>query len=401
MEPLLGVVRHYAWGATDIIAELQGRPATGEPEAELWLGAHPLAPGRLARSGRTLDEAVADDALHVLGPEVAARFGGRFPYLLKVLAAAEPLSIQAHPSKAQAEAGHRREEEAGVAWDSPHRTYRDDNHKPELICALTPFTAKCGFRPRPATVALFERLAAAAPGRAVGELATRLTAVGDDAAVLRSVLVWLLGRPGPDATELVTAVVAAAARRRTVGDTLDLDLAWTAELAAVHPGDIGVVVALLLNHVELTPGEAMFLCAGNLHAYLRGAGVELMANSDNVVRGGLTVKHVDIEELATVVDTTPAEAPVERPAGPCHRYHSPVPEFSLTRIDAGTTADFEPRGPEIVLVTDGSARLAASAGEELVVARGGAALIAAGDGPYRLDVGPGSLAWRAAVGELR
>lgn len=425
MDRLVGSVQRYTWGDPAFIPRLQGRPVTGAPEAELWFGAHPLAPSRLAGSGAALDELVAADPAAVLGPEAARRFG-RFPFLVKVLAAAEPLSIQAHPSLAQARAGHRREEEAGIAWDSPRRTYRDDNHKPELLAALTPFEAKCGVRPLDDTRRLIDLVVSAGPTSALVDLRSRLDgsstgsggvpaagatdAAAGDRAVVAAVVGWLLGL-APDVAGPLVADAVAACEKLLAGavpaevEPYEAEIRWTRRLDRRHPGDAGVMVALLLNHVVLAPGEAVYLEAGNLHAYLRGAGVEVMANSDNVVRGGLTTKHVDVTELVSILDTVPAPAPVQIPGGPHHRYRVPAAEFALARTAAtagGGPAAAEavdaPAGPEIVLVTEGRAALVAAVGPPLELGPGEAALVTPGDGPYRIEAREPGVWWRVGVG---
>ncbi len=424
MDRLVGSVQRYNWGDPAFIPRLQGRAVTGAPEAELWFGAHPVAPSRLARSGVALDELVAADPAGVLGPEAARRFG-RFPFLVKVLAAAEPLSIQAHPSLAQARAGHRREEEAGIAWDSPLRTYRDDNHKPELLAALTPFEAKCGFRPLDETRRLIDLVVSAGPTSALVDLRSRLdgsstgSAAGatdgsgpdaGDRAVVAAVVGWLLGLAADAAGPLVADAVVACEKLLAGAVPADVEpyeaeIRWTRRLDRRHPGDAGVLVALLLNHVVLAPGEAVYLEAGNLHAYLRGAGVEVMANSDNVVRGGLTTKHVDVAELVSILDPVPAPAPVQIPAGPRHRYQVSASEFALARTAATPGAGPDaaeaigaPAGPEIVLVTEGRAALVAAGGPPLELGPGEAALVTPGDGPYRIEAREPGVWWRAGVG---
>ncbi len=409
MDQLDGSVQAYAWGDRTTIADMQRRERPENPEAELWLGAHPVAPSRLVGERRSLDEAVTSDPRAVLGAGVVERFG-RFPYLLKILAAGEPLSIQAHPSLAQAKAGFAREDAAGVPWDSPQRTYRDDNHKPELICALTDFEAKCGFRPIEDTQRLIQALLSSVvdtgtPAPGLSELVRRLGVEDSAGVVLSDTLGWLL-RLSPDEAKTLVIEAVEASERVLAGEgvldgAFEPDLVWTGELYRYYPGDVGVVVGLLLNHVTLKPGQAMFLHAGNLHSYLRGSGVELMANSDNVVRGGLTVKHVDVDELLTVVDATPAPAPVQTATESEYRFDSPVPEFSLTRVADSAPRRFEPVGPEIVLVTEGAVALEPIDGGEVVsVEAGHAAFVAAGDGPY--DVRPRGRAtlWRATVGDL-
>jgi mannose-6-phosphate isomerase len=405
VERLQGAIQRYAWGDRVTISALQGRPEAAEPEAELWLGSHPAAPSTLAASGRPLTEAIASDPTRYLGPAVAERFGG-LPYLLKVLAAAQPLSLQAHPDEDRARAGFERAEAAGLDLGHPTRTYRDPNHKPELICALTPFEAKCGFRPLAVTLELVSALAAAAgPGSLLGELEARLSvptgptaAAADHATVLHETLGWLFGLSEQRALDLVTETVAMAGALSGPGP-FEAELAWTLRLDQVHPGDIGIVGALLLNHVSLAPGQALFLGAGNLHAYLDGAGVELMANSDNVVRGGLTVKHIDVEELLVVVDTAPGPVEVFTAEPGHHIFAPPVAELALTRMGEGASQWFEPVGPDILLVTEGSAALTLMTGEGCSLDRGDAVFVAWGDGRYRLDVESDAVVWRASVGD--
>ncbi|MEM7272295.1 MAG: mannose-6-phosphate isomerase, class I [Actinomycetota bacterium] len=405
MELITGVIRDYDWGDPEAIASLLGHEPPGHPEAEYWLGAHPSAPS-VIESGTPLDRLIEAGPTQALGPAAADRFG-RMPYLLKILAAAKPLSIQAHPSLDQARAGFAREDAAGIDRAAPDRNYRDDNHKPELICALTPFEAKCGFR----TVAEVDRLLQRLGGPWADRLRDRVTNEDGrpDAETLADAVAWLLRLPVADATAFADEVVATAAAQEDTdrGDGFDHAVHWVGRIAEAFPGDIGIVVGLLLNHVTLAPGQAIFLEAGNLHSYLQGVGVELMANSDNVLRGGLTPKHVDVDELLSVVDYTPSEAPIQVAAGPIHAFDIPVPEFGLTRLDSTADADgladarFAPVGPDIVLVTAGAVALEGDGGAVEVPA-GGAALVTPTDGPYRLrDRTPGeTVAWRATVGEL-
>lgn len=392
VERLVATTQHYDWGDERFIAELQGRPSMGAPEAELWMGAHPKAPAVVAGGGASLDDLIAADPRTTLGEAVAERFAG-LPFLAKVLAADQPLSIQAHPSTAQARAGFERENAAGVALDSPGRTYRDANHKPELICALTPFEAKCGFRSLDATRELFTALG----GDDLAPVRERLAADGPANEVLADVLAWLLRSRGGVGVDLASATVDAAAAV-LAGGPYEPELRWTNEIARFHPGDVGVVVALLLNHVVLEPGQAVFLGAGNLHAYLRGAGIELMANSDNVVRGGLTSKHIDVEELIDVVDCTPIEPPIQEASGCLHTFDTPVPEFSLTRVVVADDVRLRVRGPEILIVTEGIVEFVTQAGEELAVQAGEPVWVPASDGCY-LARG-GGVFYRCAVGRL-
>ncbi|MEM7285632.1 MAG: mannose-6-phosphate isomerase, class I [Actinomycetota bacterium] len=392
MERLVATTQHYDWGDERFIAELQRRAASGLPEAELWMGAHPTAPAVLAGTGRSLDDVIAADPHVTLGDAVSRRFSG-LPFLAKVLAADRPLSIQAHPSLAQARAGWERENRAGVPLDSPDRTYRDPNHKPELICALTPFEAKCGFRSLDATRELFDTLG----GSGLAPVRERLAVDGPAASVFADTLAWLLRGRADRGPALAEAAVQAAADA-PAGGPYGAELRWTAEIAQLHPGDVGVVVALLLNHVVLEPGQAVFLGAGNLHAYLRGAGIELMANSDNVVRGGLTSKHIDIEELLDVVDCTPIVPPVQQAVGCLHTFDAPVPEFSLTRVTVADDVRLNVQGPEILVVTEGIVEFVTQAGQQVAVEAGEPVWVPASDGCY-LARG-GGVFYRAAAGRL-
>lgn len=334
MQLLSGVIQQYAWGDLNAIPQLLGIEPDGNPQAELWFGTHPGGPSHLA-DGRTLES--------VTGP---------LPYLLKILAAADPLSLQVHPSSAQAVEGYARETAEGIALDSPHRTYRDPFHKPELLCAVTPFEAVCGIAPLDLTDALLGELgSAAAPLRA---------ALSKDGA--KGVITHLL-RECPS----LAALLNAAAHHE------DPRCRWLSKLSQLHPGDASAAIVLLLNYVTLEPGEAIFLGAGNLHAYLGGAGIEVMANSDNVVRCGLTHKHVDVDEVLRVIDTTPLLDPVSRPTPTVDgglRYSVPTPDFRFTMYEIDGSVRFRAEGPELLLCIRG---------ETVGMARGGCVFAADGE----------------------
>ena len=340
---LTGVVRPYAWGSRTVIAELQGRPApTAEPEAELWLGAHPGDPATVATPGGpvSLDTLITEDPKGQLGEAVLDTFGPRLPYLLKVLAADSPLSLQAHPDLAYAKLAFARQE----ADPSLPKNYTDANHKPEMLVAITPFEALCGFRSPAVAADAIESFGIAALAPVVASLRA-----GDLRTAVQTLLTW----PADDRTALIDAVVASASASG------DPSSALAADLAGHYPGDPGVLVALLLNHVRLQPGEAIWMPAGNLHAYLRGAGVELMAASDNVLRGGLTPKRVDVGELLNVLRFEVLDDPILHgtPVAPgIATWSVPVPDFELLRIDLdGTRAPTEipATGPRIILAVSG------------------------------------------------
>ena len=405
--PLECPVRHYDWGSRTALGRLTGRPASGRPEAELWMGAHPVAPS-VAQvgpgSGRvTLDRLVADRPIETLGRcaaagQRAAGQGAALPFLFKLLALGRPVSVQVHPTRARAARGFDEEERTGVPIDAPHRSYRDRGHKPELMLALEPMEVLAGIRPLP-------EIAAALAAAGVAELAA--TAAGRDAAaavgrVLRAVLTLdraagarlhrrLVAGTAPGSAAPGSVAPGSAAPGSAAGALL-------ARLAERYPDDPAVIAALLLNRVALRPGEALFTPPGQLHAYVSGAGVELMANSDNVLRAGLTTKHVDVDELLAAADlrpAPPARVP-PRPAGPAEQvYPTPAEEFQLSVIDLQAGGAFAPRrGPEILLLLGDGARLRWPGGT-LALRRGDAAFVPAAVPAYEAR-GAGRL-YRARV----
>ncbi|APA96132.1 Mannose-6-phosphate isomerase [Nocardia seriolae] len=408
MHELVGALRSYAWGSRTALAQLCGRPVpSAHPEAELWFGAHPADPARVQINGHSesLLELVSADPQHELG-SVAGEFGGRLPFLLKILAAEEPLSLQAHPSTEQARAGFARETQTGVAIDSPMRNYRDENHKPELVVALGRFEALAGFRDPRQTVRLLEALEVPELSQYAGLLAAQ-----PDSAGLRTLFTTWIALPQASLSMLLPKVLdgcvryLSEARSGGTGKEFVAEIRTALELAAAYPGDAGVLAALLLNRITLEPGEGLFLDAGNLHAYLRGVGVEIMANSDNVLRGGLTPKHVDVPELLRVLDFEPLDLPVFEPeqvSDNVFRYHTPAPEFALSRFELAEGADPVPvvrSGPVIALVTHGRVKMH-QGNHALIVECGHAAWISAADGGIRAQAvdGPAQL-FCAAVGE--
>jgi mannose-6-phosphate isomerase len=360
---LTGSIQPYAWGSTTAIPEFLGVEPTGEPQAELWLGAHPSAPAHV--DGEPLDAVIQQDPEGWVGAPAVGRYGPRLPFLMKVLAAAQPLSLQAHPDRTQAEIGFAREEQAGIPLDAPNRTYKDDWPKPEALCALGDFHALCGFREPAETYALLEVLGVPS----ALELVRPLQSGGP--AELRQVFGDLLRLS--DAAALVDEVVSAAGRLTGEPGPIGQFARTALELADHHPGDPGVVAGLLLNRVVLRRYEALYLPAGNLHAYLDGTGVEIMANSDNVLRGGLTSKHVDVDELLDLLDFTPGWAgpvPVTEEAPGIHRYRTGAPEFALWRVDVDGQVPAPADGlGRVLLATDGSAAVR-SGEQELSLAAG-------------------------------
>lgn len=380
-------IRNYAWGSRDVIATLLGRDAGGAPEAELWLGAHPLGSSRIAECDRpqTLKEEIELDPHRHLGEAVHAEFPARLPFLFKVLAADRPLSLQAHPSAQNARAGFAAEEEAGVAIDDPARSYRDAFEKPELFVALTPCEVLCGFRPAAEAADILTRLGISQLSPYIASLLTGRAADG-----LRVVVTTLLSMPLAAKSALAAQVVQEC-RRILASDEPGPHAgayAWAVRLGEAYPQDIGVVMSLLLNLVALEPDQGLFVGPGMLHAYLYGAGLEAQTNSDNTLRGGLTPKHVDVAELLKILDFEPAVdqiiEPVDvEPGEPCagaRTWRTPARSFALYdwRLDGHHTHELRATGPSIVLCLEGAITLT-SAGGELTVSKGDSVYIASSE----------------------
>ncbi|WP_158888710.1 mannose-6-phosphate isomerase, class I [Amycolatopsis anabasis] len=405
MELLRNAVRPYAWGSRTTIPELLGRPVPApHPEAELWMGAHPGDPSYIVApdgTERSLLELVDSDPAGQLGDRCARRWGGRLPFLLKVLAAEEPLSMQAHPSAEQAAEGHAREEKAGIPRDAPNRNYPDPTAKPELVCALTEFHALAGFREPSRTVALLRAIETPALAKY-----TSLLDAQPDPDGLRALFTTWITLPQATLDELLPEVLDACVLHVKEHGEFDTECRTILELGEAHPRDAGVLAALLLNRLTLRAGEAIYLPAGNLHLYLHGTAVEILANSDNILRCGLTPKHVDVPELLRVVDFGCGEMPVlcGEPGPHGAVYRTNAPEFELSRLEwaAGdrTELDVDCAGPQILLCTEGTLMAGASDGQEVKLERGQSMWLAASDPAVRLrPVGAGrSQVFRATAG---
>lgn len=355
---MLNPVRNYDWGSLSFIQNLCSRTEeTGSPLAELWMGAHPNAPSRLISNGREipLDIAIEADPEAMIG---ARGTNFRLQYLFKILAAEKPLSIQAHPNKAQAEEGFWQENERRIPFDAPNRNYKDNNHKPELMCALTPFQAMCGFRPLNEIVALIQKL----------DLITFFPSVFDissnsESLVLKNLFLELMRPAEGTQNRLIEKFISSLKNLEETDSSLECIKYWGLEFARLYPDDLGILSPIFLNLIELNPFEAIYLEAGILHAYLRGAGVEIMANSDNVLRGGLTSKYIDLDELLHILRFEPYLPQILR-AQPISRqegvYSTKAQEFKLSIV---TLSEGEPykaqisSGAEILLCIEGKARI--------------------------------------------
>jgi mannose-6-phosphate isomerase len=385
-------VQRYSWGSADGITEVLGiaNPGGG-PLAELWMGAHPTAPSRAVVEGVKvgLDELIASSPREALGEEVVDRLGRSLPFLFKALSAGTPLSIQAHPSKKKAQLGYERENHAGIPVDAAERNYRDPNHKPEMAVALTRFEFMCGFRP---VSEIIENMRLVAPG----EFARALDRLErDPSRVELSVFFYSL----MSADERGQARLLAAASGRivsaldsgTVPRGHEESFRWVLRIMEIFPGDVGAILPLLLNHVVLEPGQAAFIAPGELHAHLAGTCLEIMANSDNVIRGALTKKFVDLPELVSVLSFKPERVTPVLPSTVApfeEAYPVFVPDFRISRISIGAGDRYlrSSRGPEILLCGSGSADILCPGGESLRLSRGEAAFVAFDACDYELSI---------------
>ena len=388
-------IQNYAWGSRSAIAALSGRAEPADqPQAEMWMGAHPKSPSILTVNGEriSLTDLISEHPDAVLGVGASHQFSQQMPFLFKVLAAAEPLSIQAHPNKEQALAGFERENRSGIALDAPHRNYRDAFPKPEIICALTPFWGLNGFQPMDAIEKNFRHYGP----QTLAAIVSRRDAA-DATASLQLLFESLLRMPDQQRSAVIAEVTQKAGR-----EDADHAAEWVLRLHAAYPDDIGILSPLFLNLVCLRPGQAMYLSAGQLHAYLEGLGIELMANSDNVLRGGLTPKHVDVDELTRVLQFTAGEPRIlsARRVGAVESvYETPAQEFELAQLDldgnVAFNADHE-RSLEILLLVEGEVAFESADGHsQCRLSQGESVMIPACLPGYRIR-GKGRI-FRAAV----
>lgn len=400
MYEIENVLRPYAWGSTTAIAGLLGRPASGGPEAELWVGAHPDSPSMAeADGGRlALDTLIAADPDHHLGSTSVSEFGPRLPFLLKVLAAESPLSLQVHPTLEQARAGFAREEAAGMDRGAGERNYKDDNHKPEMIFALTPFEALCGFRPAASSRALFDHIAASMREMSLEVPQEFLDVIRDlslapEHDALKAAFTRLIA--GGHAVSHAVRELVAALKAGLPLASYQAELSTVVSLHGHYPGDPGVLISLLLNRISLAPGEAVYLPAGNVHAYLHGLGIEVMASSDNVLRGGLTPKFVDVPELLKTIEFESVGVPMlaaETSALGQELYRPPFREFQLQRIELEPGAGPVPlaqSGAAVIIVVSGSVLLDSPKGD-LHLDRGASAFLPAAEAPVNVHAVSGA-----------
>jgi len=372
VEKITGVVKDYAWGSSGGIDAVRGLPSSGDIQAEWWLGDHPSGQATLSLDGSPLTAFLSDHGHDSLG------------FLLKVLTPAQPLSLQVHPTTAQAEAGFDAEERSGIPIDAPERVYKDRFAKPEVVVCVS---------------GVFDALAGNAPDDVVTNRIDRLVEAGLDEKLAKrwreavvsnrqETVAWLLGGD-PDALELVRALGSVS-----LADPL-LSVLWSH-----YPGDPGCAVGLMLNHVSLQPGEALFLAAGQPHAYLSGVAVELMAPSDNVLRGGLTPKHIDIPQLVAIASFAPSPTPRLHPD--VHQegwweYRPGSENFSLHRVDVspeGHRVAIDLTRPAVCLSIDQGAIISVD-GVVTQLEPGEACVVAGSTNQGIVEVLPGSALWIA------
>lgn len=383
---LKNTIQEYAWGSYTAIPELLGHDSpAGIPQAELWMGAHPKASSMIKCNGewRSLLELIEENPQDILGTKVAEKFENRLPYLFKVLAAAKPLSIQAHPSLSQAKEGFERENRLGIPLNAINRNYKDANHKPECICALTPFWVLNGFRKITDIVSLMDKICPQTLKTEIEYLHRQ-----SDSRGLKTFFKTLMTMDRLSQQRIVDEAIKNAAQKKDE----DRAYQWMIDLHKEYPSDIGVFSPVILNLIRLEPGQAMFLPAGELHAYLDGVGIELMANSDNVLRGGLTPKHVDVKELLKVLNFKERKVNIlsMESVDPCElRYESFAEEFFLSVITVKTDTDYYSHGErcvEILLCTEGNAVIKDLANNNsIVINKGRSILIPANVGKYCIE----------------
>jgi mannose-6-phosphate isomerase len=387
-------VRHYDWGSPVDIPRLLGMAPDGAPWAELWIGSHSgFSSIAITDSGETsLEELIAREPQRSLGEEAARRYGS-LPFLLKLLSAEMPLSIQAHPNQEQAHEGFERENQAGLPLDSPKRNYKDSNHKPEIICALSPFTGLCGFRDLDEIRALLGAFLEPAPPVLREGFAplTRALSNHEPVVALRDFLAGLFSLSQHVRATLGEYILSmcehGCGASHSDGASYNDAIELMRDLARLYPGDPAVIAPLYLNVFRLEPGQAVFLEAGVLHAYIHGFGVELMANSDNVLRGGLTGKHIDVQELMKILNFKPFKPQIITPNSTLFSYPAPCEEFSLKKICGPMDICLlSPGSPSICIVTEGEL-IIADKDRETVVKQGESLFIP----PVKSDESPFSL----------
>ena len=391
---LKNIVKEYSWGSYTAIPKLLGkRPPYDKPQAEVWIGAH-ISASSMVKSGskwEALKDLIDKYPDEFLGKECAKKYGGQLPFLLKIIAAKEPLSIQAHPNRTMAKKGFKRENRLGIPLDSSGRNYRDNNHKPECLCAISGFEALCGFRRVSETVLLLKKACPETLKKQINELKNNTNPSG-----LKSFFTSVMTMDN----DRKKSVVSEAFRNAGIFADENPAFKWVSVIAGKYPSDIGAIAPLFLNYVYLEPGQAMFIQTGQLHTYLEGVALELMADSDNVIRGGLTPKHVDVQELLNIVKFKQLKTGIILPEKNRNEsiYKTPAGEFVLSAINVTNSETYtspEKRSVEIILCIEGRAVIAGSEDDKFNMAKGKSVIIPASVKKYGIS-GKATL-YKAAV----
>ena len=356
MDLLSPNIQHYHWGDYSFIPELQGRPKGDQPEAELWMGAHPTSPSRTVESDRGLDDIISTDPHNTLGPQ-ASDFQNELPFIMKILAIREPLSIQVHPNAQQAEEGFTSAQSSLIGAQS----YSSPRGKEEVVCALTETDLKFGFREVNEIHAIID----AAGHTDFSRLKESLSRETPDEGLKEAIQKIL--STGSDTIRSITSTVLSSDMSATVIN--EKETIYFASLVETYPDDPGLLLFLLMNFVTREPGDFLYVSPGVTHAYLRGNVVEITSNSDNVIRCGLTPKHVNVHEFFSIASFVSQQPQIQTPAESVHTYESPTP-FTLTRLNLNEEFEVTLQGPEILISTQNNFKITNNSGNSFQVEQG-------------------------------
>tara|TARA_B100000686_G_scaffold324959_1_gene381166 strand:+ start:335 stop:1498 length:1164 start_codon:yes stop_codon:yes gene_type:complete len=372
MERLKAAVQNYNWGDTTFIPSLQGRDATGEPEAELWMGTHPKLPSSIMGASVTLTEVIKTNAEQALGKHLSKTHED-LPYLLKVLAINSPLSLQAHPTASQARKGYEQENINQIPLQNPNRIFSTPDEKSEIICALTPFRSLFGFRKPDESIFLLTQVS----HPSLTEFLNQLQRSGAEDERLKAAVLWLYAQPSKKIEMLIEGILESSIPVP--------QLEYFVQLAASYPEDPATMISLLLNNVSLQPGDALYVAPGTPHVYLDGYAVEITSNSDNVIRAGLTTKPVNSDIFTSIVDFTPKDPKVQKADSTEKIYDSFGSGFSLSRIDLNGEWSTDLEGPEILISTDGPFTITNKKQESLNIGQGAPVWVPYSDARYTIS----------------
>ena len=370
MELLASNIQHYHWGDYAFIPELQGRPKSDQPEAELWIGAHPTSPSKTLETNRGLDDIISTDPQNTLGPQ-ASDFQNELPFIMKILAIREPLSIQVHPNTQQAEEGFT-STQSGI---NETQLYSSPRGKEEVVCALTQTDLKFGFRKVREIHSIIDAIGDPDLS-AIGESFSEETASQG----LKKVIEKILSIEPNQMDPIMSAVVSADMSGTVINEK---ELTYFANLSETYSADPGLLLFLLLNFVSLEPGDFLYVSPGVTHAYLSGNVVEITSNSDNVIRCGLTPKHVNAQEFLSIASFVSDKPQIQKPADSHHSYESPTP-FMLTRLDLKEEFETAVNGPEILISTQNNFNITNNKGESIHVEQGQPVWIPHSDSSYKI-----------------